>query len=96
MRLRRAWHLRSKYGISLDQYEDMYQAQRGLCAICRQQEKSENQYGVKVLAIDHDHKTGVIRGLLCHNCNRALGLFKDNPISLQGALAYLGLHNKPN
>lgn len=42
-----------------------------------------------VLVVDHDHKTGKVRGLLCHNCNRALGLLKDNKEIIQNCLSYL-------
>jgi len=41
------------------------------------------------LVVDHDHKTGDIRGMLCHNCNRALGLFKDSVVNLKSAIEYL-------
>lgn len=70
----------------LPQYDEMLAAQSGTCAICRQEEKS-GRY--KSLCIDHCHDSGAIRGLLCSNCNRALGLFKDSPQVMAAATAYL-------
>lgn len=70
-----------RYGITLVQYEELVEKCKGLCAIC-------NKYN-KILHVDHDHATLKFRGLLCGNCNRALGLLKDNPIFLAKAIEYL-------
>lgn len=67
--------------ITWNQYQELYNAQNGCCMIC-------NQY-YSVLDVDHDHETGVVRGLLCNNCNKALGLFKDSIDNLQSAVLYL-------
>ena len=79
--------LKNKYGITLDQYEAMYNQQHGLCAICF-------RISDRLLVVDHDHTTGHIRGLLCHNCNIALGLLQDSTDVLLSAIAYLKSHNK--
>jgi hypothetical protein len=80
----------SRYGLTVDQYEEMYEAQGGKCAICEQAETSLGNNGeIKMLAIDHDHETGKVRGLLCNNCNRAIGLLKDDVEVLLNAVAYL-------
>lgn len=80
-----------KYGISDDEYEALLIAQRGLCAICHLPEtKRDYKYGTLCpLAIDHDHETGVVRGLLCNSCNRGIGLLKDDAQNVRRALAYL-------
>jgi hypothetical protein len=71
------------YGIDVGEYEQRMRDQDCVCAIC----KKDNN-GI-ALCIDHDHKTGVVRGLLCNTCNRALGLLKDDPTLLQNAINYL-------
>ena len=76
--------LKRKYGISLQEYDYLYKRQNGLCAIC----KEVNLNGWQ-LAIDHDHKTGKVRGLLCSSCNTGLGLFKDSIENLNSAVDYL-------
>lgn len=76
--------LRSKFGITLEQYNTMLTAQGGVCAICRTLNKDR-----KNLAVDHDHRTGKVRSLLCGNCNRGLGNFQDCPAILQRAMDYL-------
>lgn len=77
----------SKYSLNEDDYISIVTEQNNLCAICKT--KQEN----KVLCVDHDHTTGLVRGLLCGNCNIGLGNFKDNPKILDSAIAYL-LKNK--
>lgn len=73
--------LKHKYGITLTEYFDLVEKQRGLCGICC---KASNH-----LSVDHDHITKTVRGLLCQPCNMGLGLFKDNAISLKAAISYL-------
>lgn len=75
--------LRSSYGITLEEYQRMHGAQNGRCAIC-----GEPEVG-KQLAVDHDHVTDRVRGLLCQQCNMALGKFRDNPVVLESAIRYL-------
>ena len=80
------WNRQKKvYGIGLDDYKRILKEQGGRCAICGCLEKEKQT----LLHIDHDHKTGKFRGLLCYNCNAGLGNFKDNKISLRKALNYL-------
>ena len=75
---------KNKYGVSVEDYERMYIAQNGCCRICER----INVNG-KRLSIDHDHKTGRVRGLLCHPCNVMIGLAKENPHTLYRAVDYL-------
>ena len=75
----------SKYGLTIEEYNQMFQAQGGACAICRR-----TQFTLcRSLAVDHCHKTGRVRGLLCTGCNLALGGFEDCPIRLDQAAFYL-------
>ena len=67
----------------------MLTRQNNLCAICKKEGFKINKNTALNLVVDHCHVTGVVRGLLCHNCNRALGLFKDNIESLNTAILYL-------
>jgi hypothetical protein len=80
----RDWSYRKKYGISLEDYNELYKYQNGLCAVCQQPPEPD-----KPLHVDHDHTTGVVRGLLCSNCNKALGLLKDDSTTVRNALDYL-------
>ena len=89
LRIRRNGNLKRAYGITLEQYEDMLAEQEGLCAICRKPELGRTQYGVKNLAVDHCHKTGKVRGLLCQKCNRAIGQLHDDVESLKRAIEYI-------
>jgi hypothetical protein len=77
-------NLKYRFNLTLEQYDKMYDAQDGVCKIC----KGVNKDGRR-LAVDHDHKTGKIRGLLCVKCNRLLGLAGDSVISLTRAINYL-------
>lgn len=76
--------LRSTFGISSDDYAAMLANQGGTCAICH-----EVCASTRGLAVDHDHKTGRVRGLLCMNCNNGLGHFKDDPTLFAAAAEYL-------
>ena len=86
-------HLMRKFGITLDEYERMAEAQGHVCAICGQPEGISHR-GNKTsrLAVDHNHETGEVRALLCFKCNTSLGHFENNGL-LTRALAYLeGYH----
>lgn len=76
-------------GLAVIDYEKMLIAQDNKCAICRCEETRVLREKVMRLCIDHDHKTGRIRGLLCHNCNSGLGKFGDSPDLLTLAAIYL-------
>jgi hypothetical protein len=77
--------LKKRYGITLDEYADILAEQNGVCAICGYAPSSTD----KALAVDHNHITKKVRGLLCSWCNRGLGLFKDSPYLLEVAYTYL-------
>jgi hypothetical protein len=85
-------HLKKRYGITIDRYNEMLTEQRGCCALCRKAESNEIKGKVVSLAVDHDHKTGAVRALLCSACNTALGLFNDDTALLDAAKAYLQSH----
>lgn len=78
------YHLKKEYGITPEEYSELLFLQGGVCAICSQ----DCQTGKK-LSVDHNHNTGEVRGLLCHNCNRAVGLLDDDPELMFKAAAYL-------
>lgn len=79
-----------KYGISLDEYNKLVIVQNNLCAICKKSETKLFRGKPISLAVDHDHKNGKIRGLLCYSCNLGLGLFKDNIDNFKNVIQYLG------
>ena len=80
----RAYNLQAQYGITLDDYLRMHEEQDGLCAICKCPEMHRT-----TLSVDHCHRTGEVRGLLCNLCNTGLGRFEDNPELVAEALSYL-------
>ncbi len=82
-------------GMTPAEYDALVRQQNGACAICFRPETVLGSKGStpKHLAIDHDHRTGLNRGLLCQSCNIALGLFEDEPTRLTSALAYLQKHS---
>jgi hypothetical protein len=82
-------NLKRDFGINLGEYDIMLKEQNGLCKICKNPPASLN----KSLGVDHCHKTGKVRGLLCDKCNRGLGLFGDNPVLLEIAKQYLYEHS---
>jgi hypothetical protein len=76
------YDLQRRYGITAKQYREMFEAQHGTCAICRQDRK---------LHVDHDHETNVVRGLLCMPCNTAIGHLNHDQELLLKAVSYLQL-----
>lgn len=83
------------YNITLDEYLVMAEKQNFKCAICGKDNFAMGANHSGCLVVDHSHITGNIRGLLCHNCNRALGLFKDNLNNLKLAVGYLKCNDYP-
>ena len=77
------------YGLSIKEYLDIAERQSFVCAICGQENFPMKDCSTGLLVVDHDHITDEVRGLLCHNCNRALGLLKDNTEVLSSAINYL-------
>jgi hypothetical protein len=77
--------LRKKYGLTVEQYMAMAEAQSHVCKICRQPETEK--YGA--VHVGHDHQTRTVRGLLCGQCNTGLGKFRDDPALLRAAIDYL-------
>lgn len=72
------------YGITLEEYGQRFLRQGGVCAICNARPTKDGP-----LAVDHDHTTGAVRGLLCRGCNVGLGCFTDNVAHMGRAIAYL-------
>lgn len=81
-RANRGFHLIRRYDLTIEQYDKMFKKQKGVCAICGNPETVKNQYGILSLSVDHNHVTNKNRGLLCWNCNAAIGkLNVDNGLS---------------
>ena len=78
-------NLMKRYGMTTSDFDEWYNRQAGRCAICHTKPE--------ILCVDHDHETGLIRGLLCNNCNRGIGLLGDNISRLRSAVGYLTAHN---
>lgn len=76
--------LKYNYRITLEDYKNMLEQQGGVCAICFQPCKTK-----KDLAVDHNHNTGKVRGLLCSNCNRAIGMLQEDPAIIDRAKQYI-------
>jgi hypothetical protein len=79
--------LKRKFNITIEDYENMLKVQNNVCAICENKCSTGNN-----LAVDHDHKSGQVRGLLCKNCNTSIGLLKENSDTLKKAINYLEIH----
>lgn len=85
----RNYHVKTKYGITFEKEQQLKIAQNNKCAIC------QDELGIKHRShIDHSHKTGEIRGVLCHLCNVLLGQARDSIDILKSAQKYLQKHNK--
>jgi dCMP deaminase len=80
--------MKNYYDLSPEQHTALNELQGGTCAICHNPPPEGER-----LAVDHDHKTGKVRGLLCQGCNRAIGIFQDSTLSLRSAMAYLMRHD---
>jgi len=90
---RRAAQLQNlkRYGLTEADYDMMLEVQEYSCALCHEPEEKLRADGSEMpLSVDHCHETGRVRGLLCHRCNTALGLFREDPEVLRRALEYLG------
>jgi transcription elongation factor Elf1 len=84
-----AKRLARRYGLDLKTYKSMLAAQSGKCAICN---RDGSEFSRR-MAVDHNHKTGAVRGLLCTNCNTVLGKMNDNPALFLKAAEYLNERN---
>ena len=89
-------NLKRVYGIGIDEYNTLLEKQNNRCAICASTDpkgrKSGRGGGVDVFYVDHDHKTGNVRGLLCNICNRTMGYVGENSGVLEEMIKYLQKH----
>jgi hypothetical protein len=88
---RRAWHMQKLYGITIEEYDARLANQGGVCAICKTAPVQIHGRTGKVfnLSVDHCHETGQVRGILCNDCNRAIGLLGESVELLKSAIRYL-------
>lgn len=84
-------NLKRYYGLTQEQFDMLFAKQDGRCAICGRKPEGNVQ---KAICVDHDHATNAVRGLLCGDCNKALGLFNDDVNLLQQAIQYLQNHTQ--
>lgn len=89
-RVRRLFH---KFRITQEEYDAILKAQKGKCAICKRPPHDYRKGVLLPLSVDHDHKTGKVRGLLCKRCNTAIGLLDDNLTLVKRAVVYLSGKN---
>lgn len=89
-------YLIKRFGITLEDYNQLLQEQDFVCSICRQSETETRNGRVKTLAVDHHHETGKPRGLLCAACNKGIGWFRENIQTLERAVEYLQHHERVN
>jgi len=87
-------HLKYSFGLSLKEFKKLLKKQNNLCAICGKKETLKLHSKTCLLAVDHDHKTNKIRGLLCSRCNLMLGSVKDSIKLLKKAIKYLKRNQK--
>lgn len=89
----RETHLQRNFGIDLAEYGRLAAKQDNKCAICGCEETARRRGKLKALAVDHDHRTGAVRGLLCNDCNQGIGKLKDDRDVLVSALRYFDKHS---
>ena len=82
------YNIKRKYGLTPEEYNLLMDVQNGRCAVCGNEQECQR------LAVDHNHITGKVRGLLCINCNRALGFLKEDTERMENLIAYVKKHNK--
>ena len=87
-------YLKKKYGISFDDYENLFRLQGGVCAVCNRPETMSIGRKITNLSVDHDHKTGKVRGLLCFACNTALGQLGESIDRIRSLAAYVEKHQE--
>lgn len=94
--IRYRYGLKARYGLMGADYDRMAEKQNFLCAICQKVETARNPRTgrPRSLTVDHDHRTGEVRELLCDCCNRMLGLVDDDPIILRRGIEYLVRHKR--
>lgn len=86
-------HLKNTYGLTREGYESLLRQQNGVCAICNKPETAKTNHGhLRNLSVDHSHKTGKVRALLCSVCNRALGYVKEDLKILSNMRDYIIKH----
>ena len=92
----RQWHLMHRYGVTIEERAAMSERQQDACDICGKHEIRFNNKSKQIqkLSVDHCHKTGRIRGLLCNGCNRALGCVLENKDTLRKMIVYLETHEE--
>jgi hypothetical protein len=79
-----------KYGVTLEDYDRVYEAQGGVCAVCHRPETRKTKDGkVAPLSVEHNHETNEFRALACSRCNLALGLIGEDPEVAKGLVAYI-------
>jgi len=84
-----------KFGITRQEYAELFHRQDGTCAICKKPETAMRMGKIKALAVDHNHTTGAVRGLLCSDCNTGIGKLKEDRNVLLNAIKYLDEHEEP-
>ena len=85
----RRWLLKTKYGLSLEDYDSLILTQANKCLICSKEftQYKDDRHGIA--CVDHCHKTGIVRGLLCHRCNTAIGFMEEDSDRFWNAISYL-------
>jgi hypothetical protein len=90
-------YLKRNYKITLEEYNEILRFQNEVCRICKKPDtRNTKKRRYFPLVVDHNHKTGEVRGLLCSNCNTALGLFNEDENSMSNAISYLREFNSGN